>query len=64
MSVRFGDMSERNICPDRGIFSIDRARHIQGSTIADDEIIGGNVTGNVVLILVEGGNVALRIAIC
>ena len=64
MSVRFGDMSERNICPDRGIFSIDRTRHIQGSTIADDEIIGGNVTGNVVLILVEGGNVALRIAIC
>ena len=38
MSVRFGDIGERIVRTDRGIFSIDRTRHIQGNTIAEDEI--------------------------
>ena len=38
MSVRFGDIGERIVRADRGIFSIDRTRHIQGHTVAEDEI--------------------------
>ena len=38
MSVRFGDIGERITRADRGIFCIDRTRHIQGHAIAEDEI--------------------------
>ena len=38
MSVRFGNLGKCIICPNSGIFCIDRTRHIQGHTIAEDEI--------------------------
>ena len=46
MSVRFGDIGERITRADRGIFSIDRTRHIQGHTVADVQRICRDVTGN------------------
>ena len=46
MSVRFGDIGERITRADRGIFSIDRTRHIQGHTVADVQRICRDITGN------------------